>query len=108
MYPPKSSVYVIRISLSSMINADVLSTSTRRLILDGPVTALGLIGEEFVHCQVRASETYSEARHQFSVRNIDVLMNVQSPGKCWSTLKSAVCCSSSLLPPLVGPGGGLV
>ena len=34
--------------------------------------------EEFVHCQVRANETYSEAKHQFSVRNIDVLMNVQS------------------------------
>ena len=33
--------------------------------------------EEFVYCQVRANETYSEAKHQFSVRNIDVLMNVQ-------------------------------
>ena len=38
--------------------------------------ALGLIYEEFVRCQVRANETYSEAKHQFSVRNIDVLMNV--------------------------------
>ena len=37
--------------------------------------------EEFVRCQVRANETYSEAKHQFSVRNIDVLMNVQSPHK---------------------------
>ena len=34
--------------------------------------------EEFVRCQVRANETYSEANHRFSVRNIDVLMNVQS------------------------------
>ena len=34
--------------------------------------------EEFVRCQVRANETYSEAKHQFSVRNIDVLRNVQS------------------------------
>ena len=50
----------------------------------------------------------SEAKHQFSVRNIDVLMNVQSPHKWWSTLKSAVFASSSSLPPLVGPGGGLV
>ena len=64
--------------------------------------------EEFVHCQVRANETYSEAKHQFSVRNIDVLMNVQSPHNWWSTLKSAVFGSSSSLPPLVGPGGGLV
>ena len=62
--------------------------------------------EEFVHCQFRANETYSEAKHQFSVRNIDVLMNVQSPHK-W-TLKSAVFGSGSSLPPLVGPGGGLV
>ena len=37
--------------------------------------------EEFVRCQVRANETYSEVKNQFSVRNIDVLMNVQSPLK---------------------------
>ena len=35
-------------------------------------------------------------------------MNVQSPHKWWFTLKSAVFRSSSSLPPLVGPGGGLV
>ena len=46
--------------------------------------------EEFVHCQVRANETYSEAKHQFSNRNRDV----QSPHKWWSTLKSAVFSSS--------------
>ena len=64
--------------------------------------------EEFVHCQVRDNEAYSEAKHQFSVRNIDVLMIVQSPHKWWSTLKSAVFHSTSSLPPLVGPGGRLV
>ena len=42
------------------------------------------------------------------VMMIDVLMNVQPPHKWWSTLKSAVFDSSSSLPPLVGPGGGLV
>ena len=41
--------------------------------------------EEFVCCQVRANETYSEANHQFSDRNRAVLMNVQSPHKWWST-----------------------
>ena len=46
--------------------------------------------EEFVHCQVRANETYTEAKRQFSDRNRDVLMNVQSPHKWWSTLKTAV------------------
>ena len=35
-------------------------------------------------------------------------MNVQSPHKWWSTLKSAVFGSSSTLPPLVSEGGGLV
>ena len=35
-------------------------------------------------------------------------MNVQSPHKWWSILKSAVFGSSSSLPPLVGPGGELV
>ena len=42
--------------------------------------------EEFVRCPVRANETYSEAKRQFSDRNRDVLMNVQSPHKWWSTL----------------------
>ena len=41
--------------------------------------------EEFVRCQVIDYETYSEAKHQFSDRNIDVLMNVESPYKWWST-----------------------
>ena len=64
--------------------------------------------EEFVQCQVRANETYSEARCRFSARNRDVLMNAQSSHKWWSTLKSAVFGLSSSLPPLVGGGGGLV
>ena len=64
--------------------------------------------EEFVRYQLRANEIYSEAKFQFSVRNRDVLMNVQSPHKWWSTLKSAVFGSSSSLPPLVREGGGLV
>ena len=37
--------------------------------------------EVFVLCQVRANETYSEAKHQLSDRNMAVLMNVQSPHK---------------------------
>ena len=57
---------------------------------------------------MRGNETYSEAKHQFSDRNRDVLMNVQSPYKWWSTLKSALFGSSSALPPLVSEGGGLV
>ena len=35
--------------------------------------------EGFVRYQVRANETYSEAKRQFSDRNRDVLMNVLSP-----------------------------
>ena len=57
---------------------------------------------------MRSNETYSEVKRQFSDRNRDVLMNVQSPHKWWSTLKSAVFGSSSSLPPLVSEGGGLV
>ena len=37
--------------------------------------------DEFVHYQVRANKTYLEAKRQFSDRNRDVLMNVQSPHK---------------------------
>ena len=50
---------------------------------------------------MRANETNSKANHQFSDRNRDVLITVQSPHKWWSTLKSAVFGSSSSLPPLV-------
>ena len=63
--------------------------------------------EEFVRCQVRANETYSDAKRQFCDRNRAVIMNVQSPHKCWSTLKSAAFGSSLSLPPLVSEGGGL-
>ena len=35
-------------------------------------------------------------------------MNVESPHKWWSTLKTAVFCSGSSLPPRVSEGGGLV
>ena len=64
--------------------------------------------EEFVCYQARANETYSEAKRQFSDRNRDVLMNVQSHHKWWSTLKSVVFGSSSSWPPLVSEGGRLV
>ena len=64
--------------------------------------------EEFVRCQVRANETFSVTKRQFSNRNRDALMNVQSPHKWWSTLQSAVFGSSSSLPPLVSESGGLV
>ena len=57
--------------------------------------------EEFVRCQVRANETYSETKRQFSDRNRDVLMNVQSPHKWWSTRMSAAFGTSSSLPPFV-------
>ena len=57
---------------------------------------------------MKANEAYSEAKRQFSDRNRDVLMNVQSPHKWWSSLKSAVFGSSSSLPMLVSEGSGLV
>ena len=88
-----------RISLGLMINAGMLLASSRRPIFGGPVNILGLT--EFVRCQLRANETYSEDKRQFSDRNRDVLMNVQSPHKGWSTVKSAVFCLSSSLYPLV-------
>ena len=57
---------------------------------------------------MRVNETYSEAKRQFSDRNRDVLMNVQSPHKWWSTIMFPVFGSSSSLPPPVSEGGGLV
>ena len=40
--------------------------------------------EEFVHCQVRANETSSQPKRQFSVRSSDVLMVLSCP--FWSTV----------------------
>ena len=63
---------------------------------------------------MRANKTYSEAKHQFSVRNRDVLIGVfriflaQTPHKLWSALKSAVFGLSSSLTQLVVGNGGLV
>ena len=54
------------------------------------------------------NETYSEAKRQFSDRYRDVLMNVHSHHKWWSTLMTSVFGSSSPSPPLVSEGGGLV
>ena len=72
-----------------MINAGIILASSRRLILGGPVIALGLTGKSLSAVK-RANETYSGVKRQFSDRNRDVLMNVQSHHKWWSTIKSAV------------------
>ena len=45
---------------------------------------------EHVRCQVRANETYSEAKRKFSVRNRNVLINVQSPHMWWFTFQLIV------------------
>ena len=64
--------------------------------------------EDFVRFLVRANETYSAAKRQFSAIYRDILINAQSTHKWWSTLKSAVFSLSLLLPPHVGGGGGQV
>ena len=97
MYHPRSSMCETRISLGLMINAGMFLASSRRLMFGEPVIALELTGKSLFDGQVRANETYSEAKRQFSARNRDVLMNVQSPHKWWTTLKSAVFSSSSSL-----------
>ena len=57
---------------------------------------------------MRANETYSEAKSQFSDRNRAVILNLQCTHKWWSTLKSAVFGTRSSLPPFISEGGGLV
>ena len=91
-----------------IINAGVLLASSRRHICSGIHDRRRVKCEEFVHSQARDTETNTEAKRQFSDRNKESIMNVQCPYKWWSTLKSAVFASSSLLPPLDGGGGGLV
>ena len=106
LFLPRSSMCATRISLGLMINAGMNIGLKQEAHLRWTRDRSRVTWEEFVHCQVRANETYSEPKHQFSARNRDVLMNVQSPHKCWATLKSAVFGLSLSLPPLVGGGGG--
>ena len=95
----------IRISIGLITNACMLLVSSNhRWTRDRSLANR----EEFVRCQVRSNETYSEANLRFSVRNRDVLMNAQSPHKWWSILKSAVLALSSSLLPFLGVGSGLV
>ena len=68
-----------RISLGFIINADMLFDLKQEAHLWWTRDRSQVNWEEFVHCQVRANETYSEAKRQFSVRNGEVLMNAKSP-----------------------------
>ena len=77
-------MYATRISLGLMINACMHAFRLKQEAhLWWTRDRSRVNWEKFVHCQVRANETYSEAKHQFSVRNRDVLMNAQSPHKWW-------------------------
>ena len=104
MFRLRSSEYATRISLGLMISVGVLSATSCRLIFGEAVIALRLTGKIVALCQVKANESYSEAKWQLCDRKRDV----QSLHKWWPTLKSAVFGSSSSLPPLVGGAGGLV
>ena len=85
MFQPRSSVCVTRISLGLKINAGMIYLK-QETHLRWARDRSQVNWEELVHCQVRANETYSEAKRQFSDRNRAVLMNVQSPHKYWSSL----------------------
>ena len=87
MNQPRASVYVTKMSLGLMINAGMLKQEAH---LRWTRDRSRVNWEEFFLCQVRANETYSEAKHPFSDRDRDVLMNVYSANKWWSTLMSAV------------------
>ena len=63
-----------------------------------------LLAKKHESIQVRANEINSEVKHQFSVRNRDVLMDAKSRDKWWSTLKSAMYSLSSSQRLLVGGG----
>ena len=69
----------IRISLGLMINAGLHLASSRGSHLRWTRDRSRVNWEEFVRCQVKTKETFSEAEGQFSDRNGDVLMNVHSP-----------------------------
>ena len=73
MYQRRSSMYITRISLGSMIYADVLLTSSRRLIFGRPVIAHGLIGKslffvksDLMKCTRRPSISFVSETSMFS------------------------------------------
>ena len=97
-----------RISLGLMINAGMTGLK-QEAHLRWSRDHSRVNSDEFVHCQVRANETYLEAKCQFSDRHMDVHMNAQCPisgGKLLSLRCSARVRRS--FPPLVGGSGGLV
>ena len=68
-----------RLSLGLIINAGMLFGLKQEAHLRWTRDRSRVNWEEFVHFQVRANETYSEVKRQFSARNRDVLMSFQSP-----------------------------
>ena len=94
----------IRINLGLTINAGALLTLSRRVIFGGPAIAFGVIGKSLSAVKLELMKITRKAKHLFSVRNRDVLLNAQSRHKWWSSLKSAGFGVSSSLPLLVGGG----
>ena len=79
MYQPRSPLFAIKISHGLMINAGVLFALDlkQEAHLRWTRDCFRVNWEEFVRCQVKVNQTYSEAMHQLSVRNMDVLTNVR-------------------------------
>ena len=68
---------VTRTSLGLMINAGMHLASSKWPIFGGlDRDQFRINWEGFVNCQVKAIETYSEAKRRFSDRNRDVLLNI--------------------------------
>ena len=101
------SACITRICLGLMINAGVILRLRQEANFWWIRDRSRVNWKEFVRCHLGVNETYSQAKRLLSVRNRDVLMNVQSPHKWWSALTAAFSSSSSL-PPLFHGGCGLV
>ena len=89
MYQPRSSLGVTRINLGLMMMPTCFWPQAAGSSLVDPWSLSGLLGRVW-RCRLRANETYSEAKCQITDRKMDVLMNVHSPHKWSSTLKSVV------------------
>ena len=64
--------------------------------------------QNFVRLRSAANKCYAQAKRAYHGWSQDALLNVSNHQSWWRTLKESVLVVNPSIPPLLGPGGGLV
>ena len=64
--------------------------------------------QNFVRLRSAANRCYAQAKRVYHGRCHDALLNVSNHHSWWRTFKESILGVNPLIPPLLGPGGGLV